>query len=61
MSYMSTLRKMEKGGYRRQEGTYHFVLSNRDLEKFRMEDIYDFISRQQRNFEDIDDNNDNKQ
>jgi hypothetical protein len=48
---MPMLRKMVKGGYRQQAGTYRFVLSNRDLlEKCRTEDIHDFVSRQQRNF-----------
>ena len=50
-TYMSMLRKMVKGGYRRQSGTYRFVLSNRDLlKKCQTEDIHDFVSRQQRNF-----------
>ena len=50
-SYMLMLRKMVKGGYRRQAGTYRFVLTNRDLlEKCQTEDIHDFVARQQRNF-----------
>ena len=50
-SYLSMLRKMVKGGYRRVDGTFRFVLSNRDLlRKCQTESIQDFISRQQRNF-----------
>ena len=50
-AYCSMLRKMVKGGYRRVDGTFRFVLSNSDLlKKCRTESIQDFISRQQRNF-----------
>ena len=50
-AYMSMLRKMVNGGYRRQTGTYRFVLSNRNLlEKCKTEDIHDFVFRQQRNY-----------
>ena len=49
--YVSMLRKMVRGGYRRKIGTYHYELSNSDiLQKCKTEDIYQFIARQQRNF-----------
>ena len=45
------LRKMVKGGYRRKEGTYSYVLSNSDiLKRCNTETIHQFVLRQQRNF-----------
>ena len=49
--YMSMLRKMVKGGYRRKEGTYKYELRNSDiLRRCKTEDINQFIARLQRNF-----------
>ena len=49
--YMQMLRKMVKGGYRRKEGTYSYVLSNSDiLKRCNTENIHQFVLRQQRNF-----------
>ena len=49
-SYCSLLRKMVKGGYRKVDVTFRFVLSNSDLlKKCQTESIRYYISRQQRN------------
>ena len=45
------LRKMVKGGYRREKDKWNFILSNEKLlEMAKTEDIQFFIKRQQRNF-----------
>ena len=50
-AYMSMLRKMVKGGYRRKADSYSYVLSNSDiLQRCNTESIHQFIARQQRNF-----------
>ena len=50
-AYVSLLRRMVRGGFRRKEGTYHYTLSNYDIvKKCKTEDIYQFMMRQQRNF-----------
>ena len=50
-TYCSMLRKMVKGGYRREKDKWNFVLSNEQLlEMAKTEDIQLFIKRQQRNF-----------
>ena len=50
-AYMSMLRKMVKGGYRRKTGTYHYELTNLDmLRRCNTENIHQFNARQQRNF-----------
>ena len=48
--YMSMLRKMVKGGYRRKPGSYCYELSNSDILRRCTESIHQFIARQQRNF-----------
>ena len=50
-AYMSLLRRMVRGGFKRKEGTYHYEMSNSDImKKCKTEDIYEFMARQQRNF-----------
>ena len=50
-SYMSMIRKMVRGGYRRKENSYKYVLSNKELlEKCDIESLDVFIARQQRNY-----------
>ena len=49
--YVSMLRKMIRGGYRRKEGTYHFELTNKNiLEKSKTDDVTKFISKAQQRF-----------
>ena len=49
--YMSMIRKMVKGGYRRKEGSFSYVLTNQDLLlKCKTESIDKYIKRQQRNY-----------
>ena len=50
-TYVSMLRKMVRGGYRRKQGTYHFVLTNQDiLSRCKTENLHAFIGRIQRNY-----------
>ena len=49
--YLSILRRMVKGGYRRKPESYSFALSNADiLKKCNTEDIHQYSARIQRNF-----------
>ena len=49
--YISMLRKMVKGGYRRKHESYAFVMSNSDiLTRCHSEPIHQFIMKQQRKF-----------
>ena len=49
--YISMIRKMVKGGYRRKEGSFSYVLSNQDLlQKSNTESITRYVQRQQRNY-----------
>ena len=48
---MAMLRKMVRGGYRRKNNSFAFVLSNEDiLKKCNVEDLQSFIRRQQRTY-----------
>ena len=50
-TYMSFLRKMTKGGYRRKENSWSFVLTNEDLIRIaKVTDLSTYIKEQQRNF-----------
>ena len=50
-TYMSMIRKMIKGGYRRKEGSYSYELTNEELlRKCRTENIHQYVKRQQRNY-----------
>ena len=50
-AYISILRKMVKGGYRRKPDTFCYELTNSDiLERCNTENIHQYIARQQRNF-----------
>ena len=49
-TYLSLLRRMVRGGFRRKEGTYHYELTNADIKQCKTENIYQFMARQQRNF-----------
>ena len=50
-AYVSMLRRMVRGGFRRKDGTYHYELSNVDIiRKCKTENIYQYVARQQRNF-----------
>ena len=45
------LRKMVSGGFRRKDGSYHYVLRNDDIVKrCKTESLISFMGRQQRNF-----------
>ena len=49
--YMSMLRKMVKGGYRRKPGSFSYVLTNVDiLRRCNTESIVKFIAKQQRSY-----------
>lgn len=49
--YISMIRKMVKGGYRRKEGSYSYVFTNHDLlQKSKSESINRYVQRQQRNY-----------
>ena len=49
--YMSFLRKMTKGGYRRKDNSWSYVLTNDDLLRIaKTVDLPTFVRRQQRNF-----------
>ena len=50
--YMSMIRSMVRGGHRRRSGTFHYVLTNKELLRIcKTEDIHhQFVARQQRNF-----------
>ena len=50
-TYLSFLRKMIKGGYRRKDNSWAYVFTNRDLLRMaRTEDIHTFVSKQQEHF-----------
>ena len=50
-AYVSMLRRIVRGGFRRKEESYHYELSNIDIiQKCKTEDILKFVARQQRNF-----------
>ena len=50
-TYMAMIRKMVRGGYRRKENSYSFVLTNEDLlQKCKTESLEKYIARQQRNY-----------
>ena len=50
-AYMTLLRKMVRGGYRRVPDTYRYELSNKDLlHMCQTEDIHQFAARQQNKF-----------
>ena len=50
-TYMSFLRKMTKGRYRRKENSWSFVLTNEDLIRIaKTTDLSTYIKEQQRNF-----------
>ena len=45
------LRKMVSGGFRRKDGSYHYVLRNDDIEKScKTENLTSFMGRQQKKF-----------
>ena len=49
--YMSMLRKMMKGGYRRRPESFSYILSNSNiLEKCGSDNIHTFIAKQQLNY-----------
>ena len=49
--YMSFIRKMRKGGYKRQDNSWHFVLSNANLlDMANTTDLTSYIRQQQRNY-----------
>lgn len=49
--YVSILRKMVKGGYRRKSGQYAFELTNEDIiKRCSTESIHQYVNRLQRNF-----------
>ena len=49
--YCSMIRKMIKGGYRREKDSWRFALSNEDLLKIaKSEGIAEYVKRQQRNY-----------
>ena len=49
--YVSMLRRMVSGGFRRKTGTYHYVITNTEiLKRCCTENLIDFISRIQRNY-----------
>ena len=50
-TYMTLIRKMVRGGYRRVPNTYRYELSNKDLLRMcHTEDIHQFAARQQKKF-----------
>ena len=50
-SYMSMIRKMVRGGYRRKQNSYKYMLTNEDLlRKCDTESLETYIARQQRNY-----------
>ena len=50
-SYMSMLRKMVKGGYKRKTGEWSFVYTNEDLKRIcGTVDLIQFVKTQQRNY-----------
>ena len=49
--YMSFIRKMTKGGYKRKDNSWHFVFTNMNLlEMAKTTDLTSYIRRQQRNY-----------
>ena len=49
--YISFLRRMIKGGYRRKDDSWAFVLKNSDLLRIaKTEDVHSFVNRQRSNF-----------
>ena len=49
--YVSMLRKMVKGGYRRKPETYHYELTNANIiDRCKTETVHQFTARLQRNF-----------
>ena len=49
--YTNMIRKMVRGGFRRKEGSYSYVITNEDLlQKCNTESMVKYIRRQQRNF-----------
>ena len=50
-TYMSFLRKLTKGGYRRKENSWGYVLTNKDLLRIaKTVDLPTFVKGQQRNY-----------
>ena len=52
MEHMNAmLRNLAKGGHKRKDGTYHYVLRNEDiLKRCNTMNIKEFVAKQQRNF-----------